>query len=231
MKRLFLLSVVCLLWAPMAEARKPAPPASQLPPAKLSLWLDGLHFKDGNLNEQSDVHHFCAAPEKGPIQCTLWDGHGAEARLIGVEYIIDESAFRALPEKERALWHQHRYEVMSGALVAPGMSEKQELEFLRKAISTYGKTWHTWNSAMDADLPIGRPELMMGFTRDGQMKAELLSARDQSLAVNTQELRSRREAAITQLPQLVPGADKGEGGKSCRDNRELRAARRAPPGR
>jgi Protein of unknown function (DUF1264) len=44
----------------------------------------------------------------------------ADARLIGIEYIISEQRFRDLPDEEKRLWHGHHYEVKSGILVAPG---------------------------------------------------------------------------------------------------------------
>ncbi len=210
-----------------ADQRKPPPPASELPPAKLALWLDGLHLRDGRANEQADVHHFCATPATGPIQCTLWSGFGPDAKLVGVEYIIDEKTFGTLPENERRLWHSHVYEATSGMLVAPGMSEQEETVFLKKAVHTYGKTWHTWNEKLGADVPLGRPELMMAFTRDGMVKPDLLASRDEQLGVNTQQLRASRAKTLTDLPAVMKGADQGEGGRSCRANEELRA--RKPP--
>ena len=35
-------------------------------------------------------------------------GACAGARLIGVEYIISERLFKALPEEEKRFWHSHR---------------------------------------------------------------------------------------------------------------------------
>jgi uncharacterized protein DUF1264 len=195
---------------------RPAPPqASELPPAKLSLWLDGFHMRDGHSDEQANIHHFCSTPENAPIQCTLWSGFGKDAKLVGIEYIIDGKTFAALPEQEKRLWHSHVYEVTSGALVAPGMSEKDEAEFLKKAIGTYGKTWHTWDEKMNASVPVGRPELMMSITRDGVLHPQLIQQRDQELGVNTRQLREDRAKAIIQLPKIEKGADVGEGGRSC----------------
>ncbi|MBI3182839.1 MAG: DUF1264 domain-containing protein [Myxococcales bacterium] len=226
--------VAALALAPaksIADERKSAPRTSELPPAKLSLWLDGFHMRDAHPEEQSDIHHFCATPKTGPIQCALWDGYGENAKLMGIEYIIDEKTFASLPEPEKALWHSHVYEVTSGMLVTPGMSEGKETEFLKKAISTYGKTWHTWDMEASAEVPLGRPVLMMAFTRNGVLRPALAEKRDADLRTNTSQLKESRAQAIPEVPKIQKGADRGERGTSCKDNTEIRRARRAPPAR
>lgn len=225
MTRGLLVGVMLLAGEAWAENRKPAPPASQLPPAKLGLWLDGIHKRDGHPDEQANIHHFCKAPTTGPIQCALFDGFGEDAKLVGIEYIIDEKTFASLPEAEKKLWHSHVYEVTSGVLVAPGMSEADETGFLKKAISTYGKTWHTWDSMLSQEVPMGRPELMMALTGDGQVKQELVQKRDAVLGTNTGQLRASRAQSITAIPKVLPGADQGEGGMSCKPNAQAPKAR------
>lgn len=210
-----------------ADDRKPPPPASQLPPSRLNLWLDGIHLRDGHPGEQADIHHFCAAPKTGPIQCTLWNGFGEDAKLVGVEYIVDAKTFATLPQAEKRLWHSHVYEATSGALVLPGMSEEEETKFLEGAISTYGKTWHTWDEMMGASVPMGRPELMLAFTRDGQLRPEVAQGRDRRLGTDTAQLKARRAKAFKELPKIDPNADVGEGGQSCLGPR----AAEARPGR
>jgi hypothetical protein len=216
-------------WA-AADLRKQPPPTAQLPPAQLGLWLDGFHKVDGHPNEQMEVHHFCAAPKQGPIQCALWNGSGADAKLIGIEYIIDADTFNALPPEEKRFWHSHVHEVTSGALVAPGKTEQEENDFFKKSISTYGKTWHTWDEGRSAKVPLGRPELMMSFTEYGVLRPELVRSRDQSLGLDTSKLRERRAQAITDIPKVASGADAGENGRSCQPCMEKmkRAARRSP---
>lgn len=211
-----------------ADDRKPPPPASALPPARLSLWLDGFHVRDGHPDQQGDIHHFCMTPKDGPIQCALFDGFGENAKLVGIEYIIDDKTFASLPEAEKHLWHSHVYEVTSGALVTPGMPEKEETEFLKKAISTYGKTWHTWDAMLSQTVPLGRPELMMSLTKDGVLKPELPQKRDAVLGTQTAQLRAARAQSITSVPTVMKGADQGEGGKSCQGVAEKARARRAP---
>jgi hypothetical protein len=231
-KTLLTLAVVAMSGGPAwADNRNPPPAANQLPPSKLSLWLDGFHMRDGHPDEQGDIHHFCMTPKSGPIQCVLFDGVGENAKLMGVEYIIDAKTFATLPEPEKRLWHSHVYEVTSGALVTPGMTEQQETEFLKNAISTYGKTWHTWDPQLSHEIPLGRPELMMSFTQDGVLKPELAQKRDALLGTNTAQLKNSRAKTITDIPQVAKGADQGERGKSCKDNLDVARARKAPPKR
>src|SRR5262249_39447180 len=146
----------------------PACPAVRVPvPLEtLSLFLDGLHARDGHLDEQMDVTHYCGQVSPDLHQCALFDGRGGSAKLIGVEYVITAKAFAELPEAERALWHSHVYEVKSGLLVAPGTSEDRSL--METLANTYGKTWHTWQTHDGDALPLGRPDLMMSLTKDGQ---------------------------------------------------------------
>ena len=87
---------------------------------------------------------------------------------MGVEYIVSDKLFKNLPETEKALWHSHVHEVKSGQLIAPGIPEVAEHELMKKLIGTYGKTWHTWHTDLQKALPLGVPQLMMGFTADGQ---------------------------------------------------------------
>jgi hypothetical protein len=169
----------------------------------LSVYLDGLHFRNGRMGEQLDVHHYCAALNEDLIQCVLFDGNVAGAHLVGIEYVVSAKVFAGLSPDEKAMWHSHRYEVKSGQLVAPGMPETDEHKLLDKLISTYGKTWHTW--ADDPRLPLGPPALMMGFTADGQVKPELVEKRDKAFRISSAAKKAAR-ADIQETP-VLPGAD------------------------
>lgn len=134
-----------------------------------------------------------------------------DAKLMGVEYIISETLFAGLPEQEKALWHSHVQEVTSGQLIAPGIPEVAEHALMEKLIHTYGKTWHTWHTDLDKDLPRGMPQLMMGFTADGQADPAMVAARDARLGVSSEDKRKRR-ADIT-APSIDAGADAWQKGK------------------
>jgi hypothetical protein len=102
--------------------------------------------------------------------------------------------------------------VASGELVAPGIPQVAEHELMEQVISTYGKTWHTWHTDLDKELPYGSPQLMMGFTEDGQLDTALLSSRDKRFKISTYEKRENRKDI--RRPEKVKGADSWMDGKA-----------------
>lgn len=75
-------------------------------------------------------------------QCLIYDSHEANARLIGVEYMVPRHVYETFPEEERKLWHSHEFEVRSGMLILPKPEgeteeswEEKELEAMKEIIS------------------------------------------------------------------------------------------------
>ena len=68
-----------------------------------------------------------------------------------------------------------------------------------------GKTWHTWHTDQHHNLPIGAPQLMMGFTADGQLHEQLVTDRDQRFDVSSAKKRENRADIPT--PQVDPDAN------------------------
>lgn len=170
------------------------------PVTHLDTRLNGLHVAKDDPSHVADADHYCDIVNDDLIQCALYDGTGPRARLVGVEYILTAEAFDRLSPKERALWHPHNYEVLSGMLVAPGMPEGREEALMRRLLNSYGKTWQTWPMGTvteDApDLPVGEPTLAWSFNADDEAPPALVRARDLRLDVNPTELRKRRAALI-----------------------------------
>jgi hypothetical protein len=171
----------------------------------VSAYLDGFHFYNGRMQSQMEAHHYCAVLNDDVIQCLIYDGNVKNARLMGVEYIVSAKLFGGLPEAEKALWHSHAYEVKSGSLVAPGLPDAAEHELMEKIVSTYGKTWHTWHTDLNKDLPYGVPQLMMGFTADGQSDPKMIADRDSRMGIDTQAKKQSR--ADIPAPSVDPAAD------------------------
>lgn len=171
----------------------------------INAYLDGFHFYNGKMDVQMEAHHYCSILNEDVIQCTIYDGNVKDAKLMGVEYIISKKLFAGLPEQEKALWHSHVQEVKSGQLIAPGIPEMAEHALMEKLITTYGKTWHTWHTDLDKDLPRGMPQLMMGFTADGQADPAMVAARDARLGISSEDKRTRR--ADIPVPAIEAGAD------------------------
>lgn len=185
--------------------------AIKSPIEQAHLYVCGIHFVNGQPDRQVTAHHYCVVESGDVIQCVLFDGNGKDAKLIGIEYIVGEAIFKTLDEEERALWHSHDYEVKSGLLIAPRMADADEHGVMSKLVNTYGKTVHTWQVDRGDKLPVGTPTLMMGFTKDGQVKPELVKLRDEQCKVST-DAKKKSRADIPQ-PTLVPGANGWQTGK------------------
>jgi len=177
----------------------------------MSTFLNGFHMYADDMGRQVESCHFCIHLQHDLHQCVIFDSNRPDARLIGIEYIISAERFRSLPEEERRLWHSHHYEVKSGMLVAPGIPELAERAYFEDLVSTYGKTFHTWQYDRD-DFPYGVPQLMMGFTQDGQVREELVVARDRTLGISTRHRRQLRRSIP--VPPVEAGANCWESGKT-----------------
>lgn len=177
----------------------------------LNAYLDGFHFYNGHIQAQMEAHHYCAILNEEVIQCTIFDGNQKDAKLMGVEYIISARLFAELPDTEKTLWHSHVREVKSGQLIAPGIPEAAEHALMEKLVSTYGKTWHTWHTDLHKQLPLGMPQLMMGFVADGQADAAMVAERDRRLGIDSAERKRRREDIAA--PPVAPGADAWQQGR------------------
>jgi hypothetical protein len=175
------------------------------PLQSINAYMDGFHFYSGNMQGQMEAHHYCALLNEDVTQCVIYDANTRDARLMGVEYIISRTLFDTLPADEKHLWHSHVHEVRSGQLIAPGIPEVAEKEFMRKMAGTYGKTWHTWHTDQKHSLPLGTPMLMMGFTADGQANESMVADRDSRFGVSSARNRERR--ADIAYPPIDANAD------------------------
>lgn len=178
---------------------------SKPPIDAINAYLDGFHFYNGHPDVQMEAHHYCSILNEDVIQCVIFDGNTKDAKIMGVEYIIDEKLFASLPVKEKAMWHSHGFEVSSGQLVAPGIPAAAEHALMERLAHTYGKTWHTWHTDQDKALPLGVPQLMMGFTADAQAERAMVDQRNRRLGVDA--AKTRAERADIRIPEPDPQAD------------------------
>jgi Protein of unknown function (DUF1264) len=183
----------------------------------MSTYLNGFHMYADEMGRQVEASHFCIHLRDDLHQCVIFDRNAPDARLIGVEYIITEERFRALPDDEKRLWHSHHYEVKSGILVAPGIPDLAERTYFDDLVTTYGKTFHTWQYDRE-DFPYGIPQLMMAFTEDGQADEALIRERDRRLGVSTPQ--KRQDRAGIPSPEVVPGANAWERGRTVQTRLE-----------
>lgn len=190
----------------------------------MSTYLNGFHFYADDIGRQVEATHFCIHLQHDLHQCVIFDSNAPDAKLIGIEYIISEERFKSLDDDEKMLWHSHHHEVKSGMLVAPGVPELAEHAYFEDLVTTYGKTFHTWQYDRH-DFPYGIPQLMMGFTADGQTHEHLIEQRDSELGISTSQKRDNREDIPTPLVQ--PGANSWESGQTLQTHLQYMAMRDA----
>ncbi len=178
----------------------------------INTYLDGFHFYSGSLQGQMEAHHYCTIVNDDLIQCVIFDGNVSGAKLMGVEYIVSGPVFASLAPDEQQLWHSHVHEVSSGQLIAPGIPEAAEHALMTKLVGTYGKTFHTWHTDLHKELPTGIPQLMMGFTADGQLDPARVAERDRRFGVDAE--RKRESRADIPRPAIAPGADAWQRGRA-----------------
>jgi len=178
--------------------------------------LSAFHFYSQDRTRQVLAHHFCTHRSPDFHQCVIYDSDEADARLIGIEYIVSEKLFAKLPEEEKKFWHSHKYEVESGSLQlgmksgVPGpIADEAEQPAMLELHKTYGKIIHTWAIDTEPDLPLGPPNLMMSAIGDHQLHPDLIKHRDEKLGISTEEKRKYRESYLPPYEKLT-GADEWE---------------------
>jgi hypothetical protein len=172
------------------------------PLENIHLQLCAFHVAKKDPAFQVPAYHYCSQVNDDLFQCMIFESNAKSARLLGVEYIITDRVYRTLPDDETKYYHPHTYEVLSGILIAIGVSVEDDRKHMDQVLSTWGKTWHTWPDPKTA-LPMGDPLLMWSISKDGQLDPALLAERDRQYHVSTAEIR-RRRASMGPVPQIDP---------------------------
>jgi hypothetical protein len=173
------------------------------------IYVVGFHCAKEDPSMQMEAHHFCRQATDDLLQCAIFDGNTADANLIGIEYIISERLFDALPPEEKGYWHPHNFEILSGQLIAPGLPDAAERAYLETLMNSYGKTWHTWHTGRHDGrgepghpLPYGDPMLMWSFNREGECDEHLKQDRDTKMGLDPEhKKRDRAGLAARAHPQ------------------------------
>lgn len=181
------------------------------PLAGFDVYVVGLHCAKDRPGQQMEAHHYCRVVNEDFLQCVLFDGNTADANLIGVEYIVSERLFATMPREERAYWHPHNYEILSGQLAAPGLPAVAEKALMKQLMNSYGKTWHTWHTGRHDgergdEVPKGDAMLMWSFNRDGEADESLKLHRDDAMRLDTAGKRDHRHDLV-ELARPQEGVD------------------------
>lgn len=161
-----------------------------------------------DMNRKIETHHYITRLNQDFCQCPVYDSEKSEARLIGIEYIISDRLFEALPQEEQKLWHSHAYEIKSGLWVNPGIPEMIAKPELGNLAKTYGKFWCTWQVDRGDRLPLGAPALMMSpqGVSLGKIDPELVKKRDDKYNISTKAIQESR-LEIEEPEWINPQAD------------------------
>lgn len=144
-----------------------------------------------NYRRQVPVHEYIMHINEDVMQALIMDCDRADAKLIGVEYIISEKLYKQLPEEEKKLWYSKGFEAKSGAMVAPRMPMAMEHKLMKDLAPTYAKSISLWHSDRD-QLPLGLPQFMVAPTKEGMLNFDLLHKRDKELGIDTEAERKNR---------------------------------------
>ena len=166
--------------------------------------LNAFHVYASDTSRCVEANHYCSHLNEDVRQCLIYDTPEPNARLIGVEYMISGTMFKTLEPEERKLWHSHVFEVKSGMLIMPTPGvlpnagwEIAETKEMEDVIGLYGKTYHFWQVDRGDKLPLGKPELMISFTKDSDCLdpgfKEIVGERDERFGVNHDEKAKKRE--------------------------------------
>jgi hypothetical protein len=145
---------------------QPAEPAESGPSEGFDLHVDAkLHFPgDG----AATAHHYCKPVAGGMIQCLLFASEARDARLVGVEVIIDAETWAAFPVEEQTLWHFHGEEIPVVEATMPDLSAAEAAPIVEELLKTYGKLYLLWDPTVE-DQPVGEPLLSLFHQmHDGQ---------------------------------------------------------------
>ena len=75
---------------------------AKAPVEKIAIYLNGFHVSKDDPKMQMEAHHYCNQANEDLAQCVLFDGNTADARLMGIEYIISEQLYTTTTRSSRA---------------------------------------------------------------------------------------------------------------------------------
>ncbi len=186
------------------------------PVKDIHLYLNAFHIAKNNPDFEIEAHHYCSMRNLDVTgedihQCVIYDSNVAPAKLLGIEYIVSDNIYQALPADDKKYWHPHAYEVISGQLIVPDLPDMGD-DALEGYIKSWGKTFHTWPDP-STDVPLGEPLLMWSAGADGQISQKMIDKRDKQFDISSNDLRIRRQKYGYQVPTVEVPASINENGK------------------
>jgi len=130
-----------------------APAGNPKPSEGWTLHIDALLHYPGK--PSMVAHHYCK-PVSGLIECQLYDSDAPDARLVGIETIVDAATYAKFPEAEKKLWHYHKTEIAKVSATLPDLSPEEADKVVKSILETYGKIYLVWDPGRQS-MPTGYP--------------------------------------------------------------------------
>lgn len=139
--------VAVLSPTPMMKAEKPS--------TGWDLHIDAkMHFPG---KADTVAHHYCKQVT-GMWECLLFDSDSKDARLVGVEAIVDTPTYNAFTAEEKTKWHYHKMEIPKVDAKLPDLSADEAAKVVKTLEETYGKIYLLWDPSVEKQ-PVGNPSV------------------------------------------------------------------------
>lgn len=140
--------------ATVSPQASPAAQTADKPYQGFTLHIDAeKHFP---ADEKKIAHHWCKQVRGGMYECQLYDSDEKDARIVGVETVVDTATWKRFTTDEQNLWHYHKEEIPKINAKLPDLSPEEATKVVQTLNETYGKVYLLWDPAK-SDLPIGKP--------------------------------------------------------------------------
>jgi Protein of unknown function (DUF1264) len=90
---------------------------------------------------------------------------------------------------------------------------------MKQLVGTSAKTWHSWQ--VERGDHLGIPQLVMGFTEDGQANPQMVADRDKGYRISLEEEKKAR--AEIAAPPIQPESTPGRRARSSNASQDDRA--------
>lgn len=132
------------------------PIVSSRPSDNFTLHIDAKkHFTS---DPQIIAHHYCKTVSDGLIECQLYDSDAEDAKLVGVETIVNTETYNKFSNTEKTLWHYHKVEIPKVEATLPDLPPEEAAKIVKNLEETYGKLYILWDPGKDK-MPIGNPSI------------------------------------------------------------------------
>lgn len=140
----------------MTQAKPTQAAQDERPSSGFMLHIDAEKHFPGD--EKKIAHHYCKQVRGGMFECQLYDSDSKDARLVGVETVVDTKTWQGFDSVENKNWHYHKVEIPKVNAKLPDLSSVEAAKVVKTLEETYGKIYLLWDPAK-SDLPIGSPSI------------------------------------------------------------------------